>query len=62
MISSIIGLILVGITIAVLVGLLGFMWYVAITTKDKVIISVTTFLTVIIVLFIAGSVFNYFGL
>lgn len=62
MISSIIGFILVGITSITLVALLGFMWYVVITTKDKVLISVTTFLTVVIVLFIAGSVFNYFGL
>lgn len=62
MISSIIGLILVGISSITLVALLVFMWYVAITTKDKVIISVATLLTVILVLFITGSVLNYFGL
>lgn len=62
MISSIIGLILVGITSITLVALLIFMWYVAITMKDKVIISVATLLTVIIGLSIIGSVLNYFGL
>lgn len=62
MVSSIIGLILVGIISVGLVSVLLFMWYVAIYTKDKVLLSVAILLTVILGLIGIGSVLNYFGL
>ncbi len=62
MVSSIIGLILIGIISVVLVSVLLFMWYVVIYTKDKVLLSVAILLTVILGLIGVGSVLNYFGL